>query len=734
MGIKWNDRIKFTILVLLLTFGITGTLTGLKHGDTYWRTNYFETEKFEYQLDHYLHQLSLELTDKDELKDAIKVTEEEIENYRRTRYGSQAEQISSITDQYEPKIQQAKETGDEQLEEAYKNERDKKIADISKNFESDRYVRQKILNEKEEIIDDYFSEIRDFYSDSQRFQSSFQYYLKNTKTGEIHTDTSVAEMVDVEQRFNEGDMAYFSHFNDLPVVSRQIYFEGSNEIDNLIDESFRSFQGYIGVPKSGNNLILADQRDFQLQRIAYFIYVIGGLGALVLAFFLYKRTDIRQSIKTKSWQPYFDRVPIDVSIFITFFIGFITFILMLNGLGIGYIHRPIFPIVLDVIFWDLIPKALLLLLSFFLGKMLYARVRDHKRLKEEWRKSLILRIFHSLKMVFLNRKTGTQLILLLIVIFCWGAGTILTMIYPALLLVHIPASALIGLPVLILLFRRIGYFNKIAYNVSMLANGNLEKDLPIKGKSVLADHAKNLNTLKHGVKVSQNEQAKSERLKTELITNVSHDLRTPLTSIITYTELLKKTDLSNEERESYIGIIDRKSKRLKVLIDDLFEASKIASGSIDLVKERVDLVQLLQQALAEYNETINESTIQLRVSNPETPVYAVVDGQKLWRVFDNLIGNILKYSLENTRVYISVKTQHDRAMIVFKNVTKYELSEDVDELFDRFKRGDTSRHTEGSGLGLAIAKSIVDLHDGSLDIEVDGDLFKVTVTLKAEAS
>ncbi|WP_198006911.1 ATP-binding protein [Desulforamulus reducens] len=155
----------------------------------------------------------------------------------------------------------------------------------------------------------------------------------------------------------------------------------------------------------------------------------------------------------------------------------------------------------------------------------------------------------------------------------------------------------------------------------------------------------------------------------------------------------------------------------------------MASGSIELVKEKVDLVQLLEQALAEHNEAISESTLQFRVTKPDKPVYAIVDGQKMWRVFDNLIGNSLKYSLENTRVYISIKALPNKATIVFKNIAKYELGENIDELFERFKRGDTSRHTEGSGLGLAIAKSIVDLHQGNLDIEVDGDLFKITISL-----
>jgi signal transduction histidine kinase len=156
----------------------------------------------------------------------------------------------------------------------------------------------------------------------------------------------------------------------------------------------------------------------------------------------------------------------------------------------------------------------------------------------------------------------------------------------------------------------------------------------------------------------------------------------------------------------------------------------MASGNIELIKSKVDIVQLLQQALAEYNETIQSSQVQFRVANPDKPVYAYVDGQKLWRVFENLIGNILKYSLENTRAYVNIKMENGEVIITFKNVSKYELSDDSDELFERFKRGDKSRHTDGSGLGLAIAKSIIDLHDGALDIDVDGDLFKVTIVLK----
>ena len=199
---------------------------------------------------------------------------------------------------------------------------------------------------------------------------------------------------------------------------------------------------------------------------------------------------------------------------------------------------------------------------------------------------------------------------------------------------------------------------------------------------------------------------------------------------MTYSELLKKEDISEEERKKYIDIVEQKSKRLKVLIDDLFEVSKMASGNIELVIERVDIVQLMNQALGEYDEKIKESSLAFKVSSSSPHIYAMVDGRKMWRVFDNIISNILKYSLENTRVYISTKETDNNIIISFKNISKYELEENIVELLERFKRGDKSRNTEGSGLGLAIAQSIVDNHGGKLDIELDGDLFKTIVTLK----
>lgn len=230
-----------------------------------------------------------------------------------------------------------------------------------------------------------------------------------------------------------------------------------------------------------------------------------------------------------------------------------------------------------------------------------------------------------------------------------------------------------------------------------------------------------------GFKSSLDNQMKSERLKSELITNVSHDLKTPLTSIVSYVDLLKSEALSKDEIQSYVAILERKSQRLKNLIDDLFEASKMASGNVELKVEKVNVVALINQALAEYEEKIKQSSLTFKLDFEKQKIYALLDGKKTWRVFDNLISNALKYAQPHTRVYLSIIEEQDQVIIIIKNISAYEMNFDVEEIFERFKRGDASRATEGSGLGLAIAKSIVELQGGTLRIEIDGDLFKAIV-------
>lgn len=245
---------------------------------------------------------------------------------------------------------------------------------------------------------------------------------------------------------------------------------------------------------------------------------------------------------------------------------------------------------------------------------------------------------------------------------------------------------------------------------------------------ILSPIAKNLNNIKAGFKVAMDKEIKSQQMKTELISNVSHDLRTPLTSIINYVDLLKNEDITIETKKEYIDILDRKSKRLKVLIEDLFEASKATSGNVELHLEKVDVVSLLRQTLGELEEKINNSTLQIKFNAPENKVICELDGRRTYRIFENIMSNIFKYSMPSSRVYIDVLEGEKEVSLIFKNISSYEMNFDTTQITDRFARGDKSRNTEGSGLGLAIAKSLIELQNGSLTISIDGDLFKVIIT------
>lgn len=732
MATRWRNRLAFAALMLLLVFGVRGLLSGISLGSEYLKNDYFRTRQFANQLQQftqYLSMFELNYLDNEEMKKRITVSAEEIDEYR-TRYGDLSHQVDSINAQYEGKIQIAKEKGNLEVAALYTYERDQKIKDITNNFTSDDYVKDKIVKEKEAKIDKYFLELEKMRPDYARLQPDFKYYLKDITTGEVFTNLDGNSESEAEAILNyENMLSIWTYPSTDSGYLTATDDRNLPDLEQSVRPVERTMAGKIGVPKtvSATGLVLLSYQDYQQKRTYYWFFTICSLAALGVSAYLYRKRPIIQLLEEENWPSFYSRIPLDLASVGLAATALITLILVTNTIPL-HIYRNIENIVFDLIF-EVIMTALFLALTIIQGRLLADRVKDWPSFQAEWRKGIICRSYRGVLDLFLVRRFGTQVLLALATAFAFGGGAVIVIVEPEAILLYGPLFLLIGLPMMIAVVKWTGYFNRILLNTGEIVRGNLEPDLPAQGKSALATLAANINTLKYGVKASQREQIKSERLKTELITNVSHDLRTPLTSIISYTELLKAPELAQEDREAYVQIIDRKAKRLKVLIDDLFEASKMASGNIELVKEKVDLVQLLQQALAEHNETITESSLQFRVTKPEKPVYAVVDGPKLWRVFDNLIGNILKYSLENTRVYINLQVLEDKAAIVFKNIAKFELGQDGEELFERFKRGDASRHTEGSGLGLAIAKSIVDLHGGSLDIEVDGDLFKITVTL-----
>lgn len=297
-----------------------------------------------------------------------------------------------------------------------------------------------------------------------------------------------------------------------------------------------------------------------------------------------------------------------------------------------------------------------------------------------------------------------------------------------------PIGILIGIILtiiyIVIFIKELIYLDKIIISSKAATEGKLNCNIEEKGRGHLRELAHDINNIRDGLRKSIESEIKSENMKTELITNVSHDLKTPLTSIINYIDLLKRENIESETAKDYINILDKKSQRLKVLIDDLFEASKATSGAMELNITKIDIVQLLKQSLGENDERFKNSNLSVKLDIPDTKIFINGDGQRLYRVFENLISNIVKYSLSNTRVYIQMYVDDEnKVVIIMRNISAYELDFCANEITNRFKRGDSSRSTEGSGLGLAIAKSIVELHGGKFNIEVDGDLFKSIIKL-----
>ena len=297
-----------------------------------------------------------------------------------------------------------------------------------------------------------------------------------------------------------------------------------------------------------------------------------------------------------------------------------------------------------------------------------------------------------------------------------------------------PIGILIGIILtiiyIVIFIKELIYLDKIIIGSKAATEGKLNCNIEEKGRGHLRELAHDINNIRDGLRKSIESEMKSENMKTELITNVSHDLKTPLTSIINYIDLLKRENIESETAKDYINILDKKSQRLKVLIDDLFEASKATIGAMELNITKIDIVQLLKQSLGENDERFKNSNLSVKLDIPDTKIFINGDGQRLYRVFENLISNIVKYSLSNTRVYIQMYVDDEnKVVIIMRNISAYELDFCANEITNRFKRGDSSRSTEGSGLGLAIAKSIVELHGGKFNIEVDGDLFKSIIRL-----
>ena len=280
--------------------------------------------------------------------------------------------------------------------------------------------------------------------------------------------------------------------------------------------------------------------------------------------------------------------------------------------------------------------------------------------------------------------------------------------------------------------RRSADLDEVKKGVSEVRNGNVAYKIPELRCEDMKALAANINDIAMGLDESVSAKVKAERMKTELITNVSHDIKTPITSIINYTELLSKVDGLPEEAKDYVAVIAKKSDRLKNLTQDLFDISKVQSGNDEVVLEKLDVALLIGQALAEHDNEIQTSGLQFCVDTPKE-LFISADGRKMSRVMSNLIGNILKYTMQNTRVFISAADKAGVIEIVLKNISAYPLNFSAEEITGRFVRGDESRTAEGNGLGLAIVKSYTEICNGTFDVVLDGDMFKAILKFRKYA-
>ncbi|WP_129598323.1 sensor histidine kinase [Anaerophilus nitritogenes] len=430
------------------------------------------------------------------------------------------------------------------------------------------------------------------------------------------------------------------------------------------------------------------------------VFVIATLASLIYLIWIigedfFKEKQVHLNFVDKIYND------INIAMCFSFIISWFAFI---RGVFHNTLYKMIFPITFLIGTFGLI---------LFLS--LVKHIKNKTLIKHTLTFKLFYKLYSFIKDIFDSGSTAVKIVAIVI-------G------YPILVgLTFFMAPITIGIGAWVAL-KKVKEFNEIKEGVEKIKDGNIYHTIQISKDGEFKTLASNINSITEGLNKAVDNELKSQRLKTELITNVSHDIRTPLTSIISYVDLFKK-ETDQSKRAEYIEIIDQKSQRLKVLTDDLFEASKASSGDMPVNYEKIDMVSLITQGLGELNDKIEASNLEFKINHPKDKVYVKADGKLLWRSIENLLSNIFKYALEGSRVYMDMEELENEVILTIKNISAYELNISSDELMERFKRGDESRTSQGSGLGLSIAKSLVDLQRGSFRIEVDGDLFKAIIKM-----
>ncbi|KPI50853.1 histidine kinase [Clostridioides difficile] len=591
------------------------------------------------------------------------------------------------------------------------------------NYE-DFYARGKSLDSSSSISD--YNKIMKKVETSSEYLSSLKnikMYIVKINSGEFYTNTEYSSLEGFKQNIkgycdieivNDGERSsYTKKINGEKFELNNVSMELNGE-----EDAFEVYASFPKEPTVDDGIVYTNFQVFKQATEKVRLFFVASLSLAIiclLSIILYSRIKCEALKRNNILLLIYNKIPMEFNV-------------ILVSISTVFLIMYIFDVSYDIYVMMLVSVSLLVVSNniFFIHVQLSYLENKICIFKSSiivrvilWLIKTVKEVINAIKKVSLARKVIMIVIASLVLIMA-----ISTQSTSFGLLV----SIWIFLGFAIYITKRLSYLSYVIEGTEKIKQGELDYKIKIAGNDNFTSLAENINNIGEGLDKAIEEQVKSERMKSDLITNVSHDLKTPLTSIINYVDLIKKEEsIQPDYINDYINVLESKSKRLKLLIEDLFEASKVSSGNIELQISKIDLVQLLRQSIGELEEKLSKSNLDIKLNVPNNKVYIWADGRRMYRVFENLLSNIAKYSLEGTRVYIDVYDCDKNLKVTMKNISSYELNFDPSEIMERFKRADESRNTEGSGLGLAIARDLVDLQGGKFYIEIDGDLFKANL-------
>lgn len=578
------------------------------------------------------------------------------------------------------------------------------------------------------------------------YVKNIKYIAINKDTNEVYSNTDYKTIEDFKKNIKGECDVDLSSNNDIISYTKQIkdkIFKKVNvnkELRDVLVYDLKDFDVCISINKNFDqrgvyhyDKVSEIKSDFDVEALYFKITIISSIISIILfivSIAIYKKMKCEVLDRNSFYLKLYKIIPLEIYIIASLFLLGSLIGIMKTGYY-GYYYYD----VLEHLVYTFIGIFGLFVIYYILRKELKSFDKPIEILKT----SLIVRVLILGKKILKDTNKVTKsvplakrIIMLAVLSVCVGTiGWFMSFMLGSTLFLFL-FGPILSLTIVVAyvyyLIKKLSYLSYIMEGTERIKGGDIHYKLDIIGNDNFSNLAENINNIGEGLDKAIHNQLKSERMKSELITNVSHDLKTPLTSIINYIELIKKEeDIKPEHIKDYVNVLDSKSKRLKILIEDLFEASKASSGNLELNMEKIDITQLLRQAIGEMEEKLSKSDLDLKLRVPEEKTYIMADGKRLYRVFENLLSNISKYSLNNTRVYIDIIQENSKVKLMMKNISSYELNFDPEEIMERFKRADESRNTEGSGLGLAIARDLVNAQGGRFEIDIDGDLFKSVV-------